>query len=196
MGSLASTWGHVLAGCPSRWGGYLSERKPAGREEHPESAQAIRSLSRIWPGLLLPVPVVTSVWEQAGTWRVPRGCHVCCRGDSTACDKLVSLALGSEAAASQDSLPFLGTSQATRSRLPGAWLGQGSDGSQHPCTRSCCVLSSLERGGGDAPTPLIAAGSCSGHRSPIPPCSPASRQPCHRVCHSSVTVCVTALTPA
>lgn len=54
-------------------------------------------------------------------------------------------------------------------------------------------------GGGDAPAPLIADGSRSGLRSlrlPITPCSPASRQRCHGVCHSSVTVCVTALTPA
>lgn len=33
------------------------------------------------------------------------GCHICCRGDSAACDKTVSLALASEAAASRDLLP-------------------------------------------------------------------------------------------
>lgn len=63
LGCLASIRGHAACSgqlpFPLRW--LFIGMKLAGRDEHPAPAQAIRSLSRIWPGLLLPVPLVTFV---------------------------------------------------------------------------------------------------------------------------------------
>lgn len=123
-----------------------------------------------------------------GTWLL-RGCHIFCRGDGTACDKLVSLAPGCQPGFTAH-LP--GTSQAIRSRMaaphPEHGWGRNPDGAQHPCPRRrgrCSGTANCGR------LPLWAALPPAANH-PLLPCitSAVSRcvsQLCHGVCHRSDT---------
>lgn len=135
-----------------------------------------------------------------GTWLL-WGCHICCRGDSAACDKPVSLVLASEAAASRALLPTsLGPAVPSTPRMAAPHLERGWGMNPARCSalprmrpwvRSCCLISFLTRGGGIAAALLIAEGSCFRHRLPQAanhPALPCSR---HRAGHhiGCVTVC-------